>query len=129
MIGVMRVVRLTQSSGGVKMKKRIVVFVLVAALAVLAMAVVAHAETVEGTGTLVARGPGFAHVEGDGKIAIRGRGVGTICVVGAERLEVHGRGVRGACADGAGQLFTGWRGSLLAKGSDLDVEAAGALIA
>jgi|GEM_PF-5297054 len=110
------------------MKKRILVLVVVAALAVLAMAVVAHAETVEGTGTLVARGVGFAHVEGDGKIAIRGRGVGTICVVGAEWLEVHGRGVKGTCAEGEGQLFTGWRGTLLAKGSALDVKMAGGVI-
>ncbi len=110
------------------MKKRIMVLVLVAALAALAVATVARAEEIEGTGTLVARGAGTAHVAGDGKIAIRGRGAATICVVGAEVLEVRGRGTRATCADGAGRLFSGWRGTLVARGSHLDVKMVGGLI-
>ena len=108
------------------MKKRILLLVAVAVLASLALTTVASAETVEGTGTLWARGVGIAKVHGDGSVKVRGCGVGTVWVKGAERLEAHGVGIRRE-VDG-GVLFTGWWGKIVASGSELTVRMAGGLI-
>lgn len=108
------------------MKKRILILVTIAVLASLALTAVASAETLEGTGTLWARGVGIAKVHGDGSVKIRGCGVGTVWVKGAETLEAHGVGIRRE-VDG-GVLFIGWWGKITASGEELTVRMAGGLI-
>ncbi|MFQ6059024.1 MAG: hypothetical protein ACE5MB_09135 [Anaerolineae bacterium] len=108
------------------MKKRILILVAVAVLASLALTTVASAKTFEGTGTLWAKGAGIARVHGDGRVEVQGRGIGAVWVKGAEILEAHGRGIRRE-VDG-GILFVGWRGKIVAAGSDLTVRMRGGLI-
>lgn len=108
------------------MKKRILILVAAAVLASLALTAVASAETIEGTGTLWARGAGIAKVHGDGSVKVRGCGVGTVWVKGAEHLEAHGIGIRRK-VDG-GVLFIGWWGKIIASGEELTVRMAGGLI-
>jgi len=108
------------------MKKRVLILVAVAVLASLALTTVASAKTVEGTGTLWARGAGIAKVHSDGSVKVRGCGVGTVWVKGAECLEAHGVGIRREVAGGV--LFIGWWGKIVASGEELTVRMAGGLI-
>ncbi|MFQ6013933.1 MAG: hypothetical protein ACE5NP_00640 [Anaerolineae bacterium] len=109
------------------MKKRMLILVLVALVASLGFATVAAAKTIEGTGTLTAKGAGIAVVHGDGSVEIQGHGVGVVWVKNAESLEAHGHGIRKELPGGA-VLFAGWSGQISASGSNLTVRMKGGRI-
>jgi len=108
------------------MRRFVKIAVLVLVLGLLASTVVS-AETVEGTGTITARGAGVARVHGSGTVDIRGHGVGTVWVRNAETLKASGRGIRWDLPGGI-VFFAGWSGHIYASGEELAVTMIGGLI-
>lgn len=105
------------------------VWILVGALLLVSLGAVGVAEAagVHGTGTLWAKGVGYALVRGDGAVDIIGHGAGTVRVSGAEALHAEGSGRRWDLPNGT-VVFAGWRGEINAEGDDLTVKLSGGLI-
>jgi hypothetical protein len=79
-----------------------------------------------GSGTITAKGAGYARIEGDGTVVIAG-GAGTIWITGAEDIQTTGKGRKTTFADGTIRL-TGYSGTVTITGEDLVVKVEGAKI-
>jgi hypothetical protein len=95
-------------------------------LALLAPSGAALAAEESGSGTITAKGAGYARIEGDGTIIIGG-GAGTIWITGAEEIKATGRGRKTTFADGTIRL-TGYSGAVTITGEEMVVKIEGAKI-
>jgi len=103
-----------------------VMIAMVVALALLAPSGAAFAAEENGTGTITAKGVGFARIEGNGTVTIN-RGAGAVWVTGATDIQTSGRGRRTILADGTIRL-TGYSGAITITGEQLVVKIEGGTI-
>ncbi len=109
------------------MQRKIVAVLSLVLILSFGFTLVAEAAEVAGTGTLLARGAGYAEVHGDGVLDIAARGVGVVRVRGAEVLRAQGRGRRWDLPDGT-TVFAGWRGHVHVEGHEMNVQMLGGVV-
>jgi hypothetical protein len=94
--------------------------------ALLAPSSAAFAAEQSGTGTITAKGVGYARIEGNGTVVVK-HGAGTIWVTGASDIQTSGRGRKTTLADGTIRL-TGYSGDITITGTALVVRIEGGAI-
>lgn len=104
------------------MKKRILILLAVVMVASLGYALVAHADSERGTGTLKAEGDGLAGLHGTGWMSVSGNGV--LWVKGAENIVVQGEGHKKDFPDGWIE-YIGFDGTARIRGQEVSVILAG----
>ena len=109
------------------MKRATLLLAVVVALS-LPVASTASAEGISGTGSIWAKGAGFAVLRGEGEIEIEAHGVGVVWVKDAERLEALGRGHRWEVPGSNATVFWGWSGTIHASGDRITVWMTGGMI-
>jgi hypothetical protein len=81
---------------------------------------------IEGSGKLSAAGVGVAILQGDGEITISGKGIGVIWIKGAEKILAQGDGQKYEYKNGI--LYIGWKGTVYASGSAMNIHIEGGFI-
>jgi hypothetical protein len=104
------------------MKKKMLILMAVLVIASLGFASAVSADSQDGTGTLKARGDGFAGLHGTGTIRVSGTGV--LWVKGEESIRIEGEGHKKVFPDGWTE-YVGFRGTARIRGRGVSVLMAG----